>query len=356
MTTNGNGQHHAHEGFTRRVLIVAAIAAATVVLLAFLRSVISVLLLLFAAVLLAVVLNGCAKRLSRHAPISHGWSLAVVIIVIVGALGLAIWYLAPELSAQFDQLSSTLPTSFQSIEEQLSQYQWGRYLLKQTSAPNDFIGGSGDIWGQITGVFSTAVGILANTLFILIAGVYIAAEPDLYKNGIAALVPSGERDRARHVLDSVGHALWSWLLGQLVSMTCVGVLSWLGLTLLGMPLALALGLIAGILEFVPLIGPWLGAVPALLIALLQGPSQVLYVGLLYLIIQQLESNLITPIVMKKAVSLAPALTLSAAVLAGALFGIIGIFLATPLAVMVMVLVRELYVHDALQEDIGGAPS
>lgn len=149
----------------------------------------------------------------------------------------------------------------------------------------------------------------------------------------------------------IGGALENWLLGQLVSMTLVGVLTGIALSIIGLPSTFALALIAGLTEFIPLLGPILGGIPAVLVASGEGSSQVLWTLAAILAVQQIESNMITPIVQRRAVSLPAALTLFAVLAFGALFGTMGVLVATPLAVVAYVAVTDLYVRDALGEDV-----
>lgn len=333
--------------FFRRAASVVGLSLAIVVVLLFFWSIAQVLLLVFAGLLLAVLLHGLASRLSAHTPLSYGWSLALVGVGLLALLSLAGWLLVPRIADQLDQLTETIPQSIDRLEQQVRQYGWGAFLLDHMPAAEEVMRGRQGLWQRLFGVVSTAVGILANLVIILVTGVYLAASPDLYKKGIVRLVPLRARARAHEVLGAVGQALWQWLIGQFISMTIIGVCAWIGLMLLGVELALILGLIAGLLEFVPLIGPWVGAAPAVLLAFAESPTQALYVGLLFLGIQQLESNVVTPLVMKEAVSLPPVLTLTATLVGGVLFGLAGILLATPLTVAIMVLVQKLYVEDVL---------
>ena len=140
-------------------------------------------------------------------------------------------------------------------------------------------------------------------------------------------------------------------MGQFLAMLFVGVATTIGLMLIGAPLALVLGLIAALLDFVPIVGPIAAAVPGILLALTAGPSTALYAALVYLVVQQLEGNLITPLVQQKMISLPPVLVLFAVVSAGLLLGIPGVIVATPLALLIMVLVRMLYVQDVLGKEV-----
>ena len=324
--------------FTRRVLEVIGLVA----LALFLWQIANALLLLYLGLLLAVFLHGLSGKLQAHTPLSRQSALAAVGLVILGLVGFGGWLLGSEIAQQARQLPEQLSLS----ASQIRQYAWGDFLLKHL--PNSFSGMTGNgIFYRITGVLSTAGNVLTSFILVIFVGIYFVVQPELYQKGFVQLFPEERRSRIREVLDTTGRALWLWLLAQLVSMTIIGILTWVGLKLLGVRMALLLGLIAGVLEFIPFFGPFLAAIPAVLVALLQGPMQALYVLLLYLGIQQVESNLITPLVQEKGVSIPPVVTLMAAVAFGILFGVPGILVATPLAVALLVLIKMLYVEDVL---------
>lgn len=342
--------------FFRRASAIIGLAAAVVVLLLFLWKVSSVLLLVFAGGLFGVVLHGFARRMSDHTPFSYGWSLLITCLLLVWVLVMAVWLIAPQVAQQVGELRNVLPQSIDRLEQQLNEFGWGEFLVDRVPEPRDMMSGGRGFWSQVTGILSSAVGILLNFLLILVFGIYFAINPGLYKRGLVRLVPQDKEKKARATLQALGQSLWQWLIGQFISMAIIGVLVWVGLSIVGIPLALGLGFIAGLTEFVPLIGPWVGAIPGLLVALIQGPTTMLYAALVYLGVQQLESNLITPLVMKKAVALPPALTISATLIGGALFGIPGILLATPLMVAIMVLVEKIYIEGVLGKKSEGVQS
>jgi predicted PurR-regulated permease PerM len=194
---------------------------------------------------------------------------------------------------------------------------------------------------KLLGAAMSTLGAAANMLLVLVLGIYLAADPGLYRRGVLRLVPSRHRTLASNVLNAAAVALRKWLGGQLVAMLLVGVLTGLGLALLGVPLAFSLAVIAALLEFVPFIGPIVAAIPAVLIAFAHDPSTALYVAVLYLAVQQVEGYVLMPLVQRWAVALPPALSALTVVAFGVLFGLPGVLFAVPLTVVVMALAGEL---------------
>lgn len=341
--------------FTRRVLIVVGIVLALGILLLFLWSAADILLLVFAGVLLATVLRGFSNMLSEHTPISPGWALTIVSLSLVALMGVSTWLLAPGVAEQFVELQASLPVAIEQVEEYLEQYPWVEEVMVQLPQPTELIPGVNEILSQAAGVFSSTMGLIIGFFIIVFGGIYFAVDPGMYVNGIAQLVPHRGRPRACEVLYAVGKTLWWWLIGRLLSMLAVGITVTISLWLLDIPLALTLGLLAALLDFIPNLGPTLATVPAVLLALMQSPTQALYVLLLYIVIQQAESYLLTPIVQHRTVSLPPALTIIAQVILGVLFGVMGLVLASPLAAVVLVLIKMLYVEDVLGDTMEDLP-
>ncbi|MCB8988775.1 MAG: AI-2E family transporter [Ardenticatenaceae bacterium] len=203
---------------------------------------------------------------------------------------------------------------------------------------------------RVSGVFSRTFGLFLNAVVILFIGLYLAFEPDKYVNGFIKLLPQASRRRAGVVLDEVAYTLRWWLVGRFASMTVIGVLSVIGLLLLGIPLAFILGVVAGLLTFIPIIGPALALIPATLVAFTVSPQKALYVFLLYMGIQVLESYFITPIIQRKAVALPPVLLIMSQVVLGLFLGLTGIAVAAPFAALLLVLTKMLYVQDVLGDD------
>ena len=193
-------------------------------------------------------------------------------------------------------------------------------------------------------VINSALGALAGLLVVIAVGVYTAARPGVYRQGFERLIPPGHRDRVTRTLDAATRSLRQWMVGTVINMVLVGLLTWTGLRLLDIPAAVALAVIASLFEFVPIVGPILASIPAIAVALTVSPITALWVALLYVVIQQVEGNVITPLVMRGMVHLPPALTVLFQSFMAVVFGFLGLFLAVPLLAVVIVAVDHLYVE------------
>lgn len=334
-----------------KALTASAVAAVIVILLVVLWQAANILLLLFAGVLLAVFFCRLASMLQRRTRLPYGWSLLVVVVVLVGVIGLIVWLRASTIAQQADELMRELPRALDEVKVSLQQHGLGRRVMEELSRRESV---PSDLLSHATGLFSTTLGFLFNLLILLFIGIYLAAQPRVYRNGFVQLWPPLERRRALEILDSLGETLWWWLVARFCAMVLVGVLVTLGLWLLDLPLAFTLGVIAALLGFVPNIGPIVAAVPAVLLALLQSPQKAVYVAILYLAIQILEGYIITPILQQKAVHLPPAFVIAAQLILGVLAGAMGLALATPLAASILVLVQKIYIEGWLGDTRKGS--
>ncbi|CAO3400159.1 AI-2E family transporter [Azospirillum palustre] len=316
--------------FTWKVLIVAGVAALSI----FLWRISGTLLLIFTGVLFAILLQRLTGYVQRATGLGHGWSLAIVLLTLVLLVGGGGWLMGTSMAAQLGQLQEQVTKAMGMLPDG-----WRDRIMEQ-----------GKEWpwmNQLSSFASGLVYVIGDAVVVMFAALYLAASPGLYQRGVVLLVPPRGQKRACEVMDVAGDSLWKWLIGQLVAMAAVGTMIAVGLWLLGIPSALALGIVAGLMEFIPLVGPFLAAVPALLIGFAQSPQDALWVAGLYLVIQQIEGNVITPLLQKRVVDLPPVVTIGAIAAGGVLFGIMGMFLATPLAVVVLVLVNLLYIEDKL---------
>jgi len=316
--------------FTWKVLIVAGVAALSI----FLWRISGTLLLIFTGVLFAILLQRLTGYVQRATGLGHGWSLAIVLLTLVLLVGGGGWLMGTSMAAQLGQLQEQVTKAMGMLPDG-----WRDRIMEQ-----------GKEWpwmNQLSSFASGLIYVVGDAVVVMFAALYLAASPGLYQRGVVLLVPPRGQKRACEVMDVAGDSLWKWLIGQLVAMAAVGTMIAVGLWLLGIPSALALGIVAGLMEFIPLVGPFLAAVPALLIGFAQSPQDALWVAGLYLVIQQIEGNVITPLLQKRVVDLPPVVTIGAIAAGGVLFGIMGMFLATPLAVVVLVLVNLLYIEDKL---------
>ena len=322
-----------------RTLLVALLVAG----LAFLAwRIANVLLLGFGGVLVAVLLRHLAKILNRWTRLPVGASLAVVVLGLVLLAVLFVSSAGPAVAVQFEQLWQALPQALAGFRDFVARYDWGRNLLETSGPPR-----TGTFVNLATGLLGTVFNALADALLVLVVALFLAADPAPYRRGLLRLVPPARRGRGAEVLDALATGLWHWILGQSIAMLGVGLITAAGLTLLGIPLAVALGILAGLLNFIPYLGPILSGAPAVLIAFAQSPIDALYTLLLFVFIQSFEGYVLTPMVQRRAVSIPPALGILTIVGLGALFGAYGVLFATPLLLVAMILVRMLYVEDAL---------
>lgn len=334
-------------GFTRRVLIGAGIFSGTVLGLYFLWQLGHVFLLLFGGVLLAVILSGLTDLLVHRTGLPRGVVMAGVLLGLLGLLVGFGFLVGPRVATQVGELSQRIPEAADQLRQQIASQEWAEPLLERIPLDS----GSGNITGSLLGVFSTTATALTSALVVFIIGLYLAISPDHYVRGVAHLVPEAHRRRIGQVFGAMGYVLRWWMVGRGASMIVVSVLTIGGLLIAGVPLFLSLGIIAGLFSFVPYIGPIAAAVPAILVAFTVSPTKVLYVVVIYFGVQLLESYLVTPLIQERTVSIPPALLIGAQVVAGVLAGVIGVFLATPLAVTITVAVQMLYVEDVLGDPV-----
>ena len=345
MTVNDNSE----QSFARRALINIGIVLLVLVLLFVTFYVFDVILLLFGAILVAIFLHGLANIARRYLRLSEGVSVLLVSALLVVVLALAVWLLAPSVAEQIRNLREDLPKSLQSVNAYLSGTSWGKLILEQMPDSGELMEkvNNSDVLTRVGNLFSSTLGALTNIAMMILFSIYLASEPKTYIKGFTKLFPKERRKRVREILYEIGETLSWWLIGKGCSMLFIGVLTWIGLYFLGVPLALTLGLIAGLLSFIPNFGPIFSALPAILLAFIDSPISALYVLGLFVGVQLIESNLVTPLIERRTVELPPVLTIVAQLALTILFGAVGLILATPILAVIMVLVQTLYIQDVL---------
>ena len=301
------------------------------------------LLLIFGAILIAVLIRSAAwpfmqLGLGNTVSVLRG---LVAILLLLGGFG---WMFGAQLSGQFGELQSQLTAAIPEIRAQLAELPLVGGLADQTPDLQQFA-------GRALGFAFGLLGLVTNLVLVIVGAAYFALEPDVYKRGLARLFPKDRAQKVTDALDASGQALKRYLLGQLLTMSIVGAMVWIGLEIIGVPSAAALGLTIGVANFIPLVGPFIGAIPGLVIAFSAVPDMFLYALLVYVVAQQIEGNVLTPMVQNMAVSIPPALLIFALAALGSLFGFIGVVLAAPLTVVIYTLVTMLWTRDTLGHDV-----
>ncbi|MGB5963653.1 MAG: AI-2E family transporter [Coleofasciculaceae cyanobacterium] len=311
-------------------------------------------LLIFTAIVIANALNILVQRFHRSG-MKRGFAVLLSVFLMLCMLVGFFFLIVPPFADQFQELSQLLPTGInqlsawvdvlkERISPQLLEYLPSVDQLVQQLQPivNRMLGGGFSL-------VSNSLGLVVNILLVLILTLMLLADPTPYRKSFIRLFPSFYRRRVDTILDQCEVALRGWLVGILFNMFVIASLSFLGLLALGIPLALAQAALAGILTFIPNIGPALSVVPPIAIALIDEPWKAIAVLILYVLIQQVETNLLTPYVMAQQVSLLPAVTLMAQVFFATFFGFLGLLLALPLAVIGQVWLKEVVVKDILDQ-------
>ena len=335
--------------FAQKVATACGLVVFTVMLLVLLYYTFDVVMLVFAAALLAIFLAGLAEVIEPYVPIGDGLRVLLVSAVLLAVVGGTIALLSPSIAEQGQHLREELPKSAASVMTFIGQYGWGRTLIQQMPNVEQALGNISlsTLLSGVGGVFTSTIGALGNIAIVILLAIYLASEPRFYSEGFVRLFPIPRRKRVTEVLHQVYESLRWWLIGKFGSMLFIGFLTWVGLSILGVPIALTLGLLAGLLSFIPNFGPILSAIPALLIAFVDSPITAVYVLILYVVVQVVESNLVTPLIERETVELPPALTVVFQLGLGTLVGGLGLVLATPLLAMIVVVVQLVYLQDIL---------
>lgn len=322
--------------FIRRVLVVFAIGALALAL----WTLSDFLLLIFAAVLTAVALRALMAPICEATGMREVFALICVSLLILLFVAALVLQFGSRLSEQTAYVFENAPAAFRSLVQVLG--------IDFDSLSRDFGGSAlGEIASRAVTIGSSIIEAVAAFILVLVGGLYLAAAPQSYRTGFIALFPERWRKLISSTIEDSTFALSRWLKAQLIAMAIVGAMTGIGMWLVGVPSPLALGLIAGATEFIPIVGPVVGAIPALLLASAQGWEVTVAALGVAVVVQQLENNLIMPFVVGRVVELPAAVGLFATVAMGLLFGPLGLLLGYPLAIVADVAIRRLYVREAL---------
>jgi predicted PurR-regulated permease PerM len=307
------------------------------------------LLVAFGAILVASLLLAFAELMCHGLRLPRTASLVLATLLVIGVIGATIGLFGAHLYSQFGDLLHNVQTG----ESRLRIFFAGSNAEVATKVAEQ---GSSMLTGFVTHLVSLGVGFVTALVVVVIAGIYLAAQPKLYRWGIAALFHPMRRARVLEVIDLVERTVRLWISGQVVLMIITGLLTYLGLLIVGLPSPLALALIAGIAEIVPYLGPFISAVPALLVALTLGFWPMVWTVGVYLVVHLIEGYIAAPLIERRFVTIPPALILLGLVAVELIFGTAGIVLAAPITVVAFVLVKMCYVDDPLEQDEGGEKS
>jgi len=304
------------------------------------------LLLIFAGIVLAAMLDGGARLLGRVLPIGRGWRLAIVTLAGIGFVVWTFYFAGTELAAEAARLRETVTFQINRI------LAWANAMgLVQGGVDVQQLSGQlmGTL-GRLGSAVSSALGAMASAVMILVIGIFIAIEPRLYQRGVAWMLPMEQRDRFSRTVTRMGHVMRRLMAGRLLGMAVEGVGTWILLMIGGVPMAALLGILTGLLAFLPNIGAIISGV----LIVLAGFSVSVEAGLwaigVYVVVQVVDGYLIVPYVAKKTVDLAPALVLGAQLLFGALFGLMGLMLADPMVAMVKTALEQKSEEDEAEAE------
>ncbi len=339
---------HISKTFIVKLVIAIVLVFAALGLFELLVEAFQVVLLGITAVIWAVLFRGPADWICSKTCIKHHWATLLSVILVLGVMTGLGWLVFPSFIEEFSQFEKKIPEAINNIKEELVQTSLGRRLVQELESPQEIImKNGGTLQNLVASFFSSLFGFLADVFIVIVVGFFLLADPHLYKRVIVKLFPVDRRPRVALLLTYQYRTLKSWLAGKLFDMFVVAALTTFGLWLLDIPLPIALGVIAGLISFIPNLGPIIALIPALLIAYLEGPKSVLYVFILYNSIQLIESNLLLPLIQQHQVSVPPAFILLGQVLLGVVAGVLGIILTVPILVLLMVFVKMIYLQDIL---------
>lgn len=324
----------------KKIWITTSIVALFVLLIWLFIEIFSVLLLVLAGTLIALYFHGLSGIIHRKTNLGKKASLIISVTVTILVILTFFYFAGNTVAKQASELQDTMPSVVKKFENDLSKNPIGQKLLQRLQSAD-----TGKFIAYAQRFFSSTFGVLGDVYVILFIGLFFTTSPHTYLNGFVLLVPASKREQAKTILQNTGSVLIKWLKGKLFAMIIVAVLTFIGLVIMDVPMAFVLSIIAGVLNFIPNFGPLIAMIPAVLVGLMQSPVTALLIIALYIVIQVIESNFITPQIQKKLISMPSALIIIAQVMMGVLTGGWGVLLATPLMAMLIVIVKETYIKD-----------
>ena len=307
------------------------------------------LLIIFGGLVFAAMLDGGVRLLGRILPIARGWRLMIVVLLTIAFIAVVVFMTGVQVADQFAQLRATLAVQ----ADRLIAWAAEHGMMPGRADVNGLVQQAMGSFGRLTSFVGTAVGAIASLLMVLVIGLFVAMEPRLYERGLEWLVPSDMRAEWAITMDRMAHTMRRLLAGRLLGMLVEGILIWLMLWVGGVPMALLLGILAGMLAFIPNIGAIITGVLMVAVGFSAGVNTGYWAILTYFVVQNFDGYVVIPMVAKRTVDMPPALTLSSQILASTLFGVLGLALADPMVAMIKVAL-ERGSERALDEDEAAA--
>ncbi|WP_188769528.1 AI-2E family transporter [Novosphingobium endophyticum] len=331
----------ADKRFIRRVVILIAIL---LVVMALYRA-IHIFILAFGSILGAIIIRSLSSAYESRLHLPHRWAVLAGMLTALAFIVALVWLFTVQFGQQINLFVTSLPEIVGQLEAMLSTSPVGAKIVDAVEAAYAGSRVATDIGGIVAG----SAELVLNILLVIVGSFFLAADPTAYERGFLLLVPEPQREAFADALEETAEKLRAWLIAQMIQMTTMGVMVGVGLWLAGVPSAAALGLLAGLSEFIPYIGPTVAMVPALGLAATRGTDVLIGALVTFAVVRLIQTNLITPYVQQRVIRIPPAITLFAILAIGAITGLYGLFFAAAFLVVIFTLVRSLYVSEVLGE-------
>ena len=320
------------------VLIIGLVAASVYA--------IDLILLVFAGILLAILLRGCGTWLAEHSRLPVGWSTIISLLAFSFVVFGSIWMFGVQIANQADLLFDAVSQAYTQLQDKLQQYHIAGLFASGASGLS--------LGSPARAAASGILWVMASIVLVLFLGLYLSIKPQLYTDLFLSVFNGRRREQINSLMEGIASAIRWWLLGQFIAMAVVGIITTIGLLIIGTPMAVSLGVMAMLLTFIPYVGAIVSAIPAILLAAAQDSDMVIYVILVYLIAHVVEGYILVPLIQHRMVYLPPAMILAVQFLMELFGGTLGVMFATPLMVVSMVLIKELYFKKDWREEVSDA--
>lgn len=331
-------QHKKEYSFVKKVWIVGLILSLITVILLIFKATFNILILILAGALIACFFRGLGNFVQRKTNWKSSISLLISVVGFTLIMGGVFYLVGATVTADSADLKESFPEMISEVETQLEKSDLGKEIIVQ--AKN--IKSSDEFKSFLKKFFKTTYSGIADIYILSLLGIFFTISPKSYLMGVTQMVPPRGRKKTKAILNHLGSSLTKWLLGKFTAMVAVFLMTAIALFSLDIPMWLTLSILAGLLNFIPNFGPLVSAIPAILVAFSESPQMALIVAALYLTVQIIESSIVTPEAQKRLVSMPPALIILAQIFVGSLTGIWGVIFATPLVLIVIIIVQELY--------------